>query len=97
MTRARIRNGNCLAAAIMLLTVAGCSSQTVKFVHPQSGATAECSASGFGIGASFSDGVVSGCARAYEERGFVRAEKLTPEQRDSLERRGLMPTEAPKN
>lgn len=90
ITRARLRNCDFLAVAIMLLTLAGCSSQSVKFVHPQSGASAECSASGFGIGASFSEAVVAGCARAYEERGFLRAEKLAPEQRDSLERRGLL-------
>ena len=77
--------------ALMLITLAGCASQTVKFIHPQSGATAECSASGIGIGASFSEGFVSGCGRAYEERGYVRLDQLTPEQRAALEQRGLMP------
>ena len=77
----------------VLFTLFACASQTVKFIHPQSGATAECSASGFGIGASFSEGFVGGCGRAYEERGYVRQKQLTPAQRESLERRGLMPKE----
>jgi hypothetical protein len=77
--------------ALTLITLAGCAGQTVKFIHPQSGATAECSASGIGIGASFSEGFVSGCGRAYEERGYVRLDQLTPEQRAALEQRGLMP------
>lgn len=80
-----------LLFALMLITVAACASQTVKFIHPQSGATAECSASGFGIGAGFSEGFVSGCGRAYEERGYVKLDQLTAEQRAALERRGLMP------
>ena len=80
-----------LLFALMFLTLSACASQTVKFVHPQSGATAECSASGFGIGASFSEGFVNGCGRAYEDRGYVQVERLTPEQRANLERRGLMP------
>ena len=68
-----------------------CSGQGVKLIHPQSGATAQCSASGFGIGASFGEGFVGGCARSYEERGYVQLERLTPEERVSLERRGLLP------
>jgi len=75
----------------MLITVASCASQSVKFIHPQSGATAECSASGFGIGASFSEGFVSGCGRAYQERGYVKLDQLTAEQRAALEQRGLLP------
>ena len=77
--------------ALMLLMLAACSSQTVKFIHPQSGATAECSASGFGIGASFGEGFVSGCGRGYEERGYVKLDQLTPDERAALEERGLMP------
>jgi hypothetical protein len=76
----------------MLLSVmSACASQTVKMIQPQTGATADCSGSGNGIGTSFSEGFVAGCTRAYENRGFVRLEQLTPEQRASLERRGLMP------
>jgi len=60
-------------------------------IHPQSGATAECSTSGVGFGASLSAGLVENCRHAYEDRGYVGMEKLTPEQRSSLERRGLLP------
>jgi len=80
-----------ICPALTLLALTGCASQTVKFIHPQTGATAECSASGFGIGASFSEGIVRGCSRAYQERGFVKLDQLTPEQRAGLEQRGLMP------
>lgn len=73
------------------LLLASCSSQSIKLIHPQSGATAECSASGFAIGASIADGIVGGCSRAYEERGYVALEQLRPDQRMSLERRGLLP------
>lgn len=76
---------------VIVLSLAGCSSQTIKLIHPQSGATAECSASGFAIGASISDGIVGGCSRAYEERGYVALEHLRPDQRMSLEQRGLLP------
>lgn len=77
--------------ALTLSAFPACTSQTVTFVHPETGATAECGASGFGIGASLSEGFVSGCGRSYENRGFVRADQLTPEQRADLERRGLLP------
>jgi hypothetical protein len=90
-TRSKFSSGASLCSAFTLLTLAACTSQTVKFIHPQSGATAECSASGIGIGASFSEGFVSGCGRSYEDRGYVRLEQLTPEQRADLERRGLLP------
>jgi hypothetical protein len=78
---------------LSLLALIGCASQTVKFVQPQSGATAECSASGFGIGASFSDSYLNSCIRNYEGRGFVKLDQITPAQRADLEARGLMPKE----
>ena len=78
---------------LSLLMLNGCASQTVKFVQPQSGATAECSASGFGIGAGFSDSYLTSCVRSYEGRGFVKLDQLTPAQRADLETRGLMPKE----
>jgi len=68
-----------------------CSSQTVGFIQPQSGATAECSASGFGIGAAWVEGTLRECAKRYEDRGYIPLDKLTPEQRVDLERRGLLP------
>jgi len=75
----------------ILFALAACSSQSIKLIHPQSGATAECSGSGFAIGASIADGMVGGCARAYEERGYVALDRLRPEERADLERRGLLP------
>ena len=78
---------------LSLLMLSGCASQTVKFVQPQRGSTAECSASGFGIGAGFSDSYLNSCVRSYEERGFVKLDQLTPAQRADLEARGLMPKE----
>jgi hypothetical protein len=76
---------------LLLLASTACSTQTVRFVNPQSGATAQCSASGFSIGAAWVEETLRGCARPYESRGYVRLEKLTPEQRADLERRGLLP------
>ena len=79
------------SAMVILLALGGCSSQSTKLIHPHSGATAECSASGFAIGVSIADGIVGGCSRAYEERGYVPLERLQPDERASLERRGLLP------
>jgi len=76
---------------MFLIVMSACARQSVKMVQPQTGATAECSGSGYGIGTSFSEGFIGGCTRAYENRGFVRLEQLTPDQRASLERRGLLP------
>jgi hypothetical protein len=77
--------------AMSLLAVSACTSQTVKMIHPQTGATAECSGSSFGIGPLFSESFVDGCARVYENRGYVALQRLTPEERANLERRGLLP------
>ena len=92
MTSRRMRiYAECLLAVMFLIVMSACTSQSVKMVQPQTGATAECSGSGYGIGTSFSEGFIGGCTRAYENRGFVRLEQLTPDQRASLERRGLLP------
>jgi hypothetical protein len=92
MTSGRIRTiAECAIALGIVLMISTCSSQSVKMIQPQTGATAECSGAGYGVGTSFSEGFVGSCARAYENRGFVRLEQLTPEQRASLERRGLLP------
>jgi hypothetical protein len=79
------------SSALTIFALSACAGHAVKFIHPQSGATAECSASGFGIGASFSEGFVSGCARAYEERGYVKLDQLSAEERAAIEKRGLVP------
>ena len=78
------------SAMVILLALGGCSSQSTKLIHRQSGATAECSASGFAFGVSIADGIVGGCSRAYEVRGYVPLERLQPDERASLERRGLL-------
>ena len=79
-----------ISTMVVFPAFAGCSSQSTKLIHPQSGATAECSANGFAVGVSIADGMVGGCSRAYEERGYVPLERLQPDERASLERRGLL-------
>jgi hypothetical protein len=76
--------------SITLLALSSCASEGIKFVHPQSGATAECSASGFGIGAAFVEGTIADCATRYEAKGYWPLEKLTAEQRLDLDKRGLL-------
>jgi len=77
--------------ATLLLAASACTGQTVKMVQPETGATAECSGSSYGFGPLFSESVVDSCSRVYQDRGYVALERLTPEQRASLEKRGLMP------
>ncbi|HMA80414.1 MAG TPA: hypothetical protein VKR81_05970 [Candidatus Binatia bacterium] len=84
-------NSAWMILAVGLLAISACTSQTVKMIQPQTGATAECSGSSVGIGALFGESFVDGCARVYENRGYVAVERLTPEERASLERRGLLP------
>ncbi|HSK30215.1 MAG TPA: hypothetical protein VLA17_09650 [Candidatus Limnocylindria bacterium] len=83
------------AAGTAILTglslLAGCTSQTVTMIQPSTGATAECSGSSYGFGPLFSEKISDSCARVYEHRGFVPLERLTPEDRASLEQRGLLP------
>ena len=67
----------------LLLAIPACTSQTVKMIQPQTGATAECSGSSVGIGPLFSESFVDGCSRAYENRGYVAVQRLTPEERAS--------------
>ncbi len=78
-------------AALWLGAVSGCTSQTVKMIQPETGATAECSGSSYGLGPLFSESVADSCARVYQNRGYVALERLTPEQRAALEKRGLLP------
>ena len=79
------------ALAALSLCSGGCTSQTVMMIQPQSGATAECSGSSYGLGQLFTESFVDSCARAYEQRGFVPLERLTPEDRGRLEKQGLLP------
>lgn len=80
-----------LGFAASLLAISACTSQTVTMIQPQSGATAECKGSQAGFGLLFSESFVDSCARIYQNRGYVAVERLTPEERASLEGRGLLP------
>ncbi|HEY2922446.1 MAG TPA: hypothetical protein VGK77_25985 [Candidatus Binatia bacterium] len=73
------------------LALSACTSQTVTMIQPQTGATAECSGSSVGFGQLFSESFVDSCTRVYENRGYVALQRLTLEERASLERRGLLP------
>ena len=75
---------------LWMLALTGCSSQSVMLVHPQSGATVRCSATGTGVMAGAAGGIVEECLKKYERQGYVAVEKLTPEQRTDLERRGVL-------
>jgi dolichol kinase len=75
----------------LLLAIAGCTSQAVRMIQPQTGATAECSGSSYGFGPLFTESFVDSCTRAYENRGYVALQRLTPEDRARLEQRGLLP------
>jgi hypothetical protein len=81
----------CIILIGLTLALSGCTSQTVKMIQPQTGATAECSGSSVGFGQLFTESFTDSCARVYENRGYVALERLTPEERTSLERRGLLP------
>ena len=87
----KIRMFELMVLAVLLLAAAGCTSQTVTMIQPQTGATAECSGSSYGFGPLFSESVVDSCARVYENRGYVALQRLTPEERARLEQRGLLP------
>ena len=73
------------------LALSACTSQTVKMIQPQTGATAECSGSSVGFGPLFTENFADSCTRVSENRGYVALERLTPQERADLERRGLLP------
>ncbi len=86
------RNAQIIAGSIVLIChLTGCSHQTVTMIQPGTGATAECSGSSYGFGPLFSEKTADSCARVYQDRGFVPLERLSPEDRASLEQRGLLP------
>lgn len=78
---------------LFFLVLSACSSQSLTLVHPQSGATVKCAATGSGIMAGWVEGLMEECAQGYEKQGYVPVNKLTPQQRADLERRGLLPQE----
>jgi hypothetical protein len=75
----------------LLLGLSACASRTVKMIHPQTGATAECSGSSIGFGPLFTESFVDSCARVYQNRGYIPLGRLAPDERADLERRGLLP------
>ncbi len=89
------RDTQILAKSIMFaavsLVMAACTAQDVKMIQPRTGATAECSGSSYGFGQLFTESFVDSCARAYQDRGFVPLQRLSPEDRAGLEQRGLLP------
>ena len=56
----------------LLLAISACTSQTVKMIQPQTGATAECSGSSLRHRAAFQRKFCRQLRRAYENRGFSR-------------------------
>jgi len=81
------------AILVLALVISGCTTQSVTLIDPQSGAIAQCDASGTGSMSLAVDSVVEGCVRRIEKQGYVRIENLTPAQRADLERRGKLPKE----
>ena len=76
---------------VCLLGLTSCAAQSVRLIHPESGATATCGAAGVGIMAATAEGIVEECLRNYGGQGYVPVEKLAPDQRADLERRGVLP------
>ena len=80
---------------LSILSLQGCASQSVMLVHRQSGATARCAAEGSGVMAGGVGSLVDECLKKYETQGYVQLERLTPEERADLERRGVLPKPEP--
>ncbi|MDH3442710.1 MAG: hypothetical protein OEN50_02200 [Deltaproteobacteria bacterium] len=76
---------------LCLLLAAACASHGATFIHPQTGATLECSGSGFGLGTAWVQDHIDNCIRRSKNRGYVSVDQLTPQQRIDLEKRGLLP------
>jgi hypothetical protein len=80
---------------ILVLSVVGpaaCSTERVTLVQPRTGATIECTGSGWGIMAPAAPNIVDECARKFERDGYVPVERLTPGERADLERREATPS-----
>jgi hypothetical protein len=71
-----------------LWLVAACTSNNVNLIHPESGATIECRGSGFGLATAWVQEHIDDCIRRGTSRGYLPSDKLPPEQRLHLERRG---------
>ncbi|TMA11663.1 MAG: hypothetical protein E6J89_07060 [Deltaproteobacteria bacterium] len=89
------RRQSLLVLFFCILSFQGCANQSVLLVHPQSGATVRCNASGTGLMSGFAEGFVEECVTRYEKEGYLSPDKLTPEQRIDLEKRGVLPKPEP--
>jgi len=91
----RGRRQSLIVFLFCVLSLQACASQSVLLVHPQSGATVRCNASGSGLMSGFAEGFVEECVSRYEKEGYISTDKLTPEQRVDLEKRGVLPKREP--
>lgn len=65
----------------LVVLLVGCGG-TVLLVHPQTGERITCRGGGFHP--ALDPIQASGCAGQYEALGFIRAENLTPQQKDQI-------------
>ncbi len=67
---------------LFLLLLSSCA-RSVTMVHPTTGQVETCSAAAVGpiIGSARVAAQVSSCVEEHEKRGFIQADKLTPEQK----------------
>jgi hypothetical protein len=80
-----------MASAVLWIALSACASQGVTLVDPVSAATAECSASGTGLGTGWADVFMNNCLSRYKQMGYVPLDQLTPEPRADLKKRGALP------
>jgi hypothetical protein len=72
-----------LLATLILLT--SCSSPFVLMANPKTGETVECSGMGIGVTRAIAvSNQVDNCVSQYQALGYVRADRLTDEQRATL-------------
>ena len=74
---------------LSLLFLTGCSSAEIVLANPRTGATVRCGGSGWGLFAPAAGGMVDECMRRYPD--YVPVDRLTPAEREDLERRGALP------
>ena len=86
---------NLLCFLFCILSFQGCVSRSVFLVHPQSGSTVRCNATGAGLMAGVAEGFVEECVRSHAKEGYLTVDKLTPEQRADLEKRRVLPKPEP--
>ena len=81
--------------AVVGFGLSGCSTRVVTLVHPVSGASAKCSASGAGLGTVWAESFIDNCIERYKDMGYLPLDELTPEQRDALQKQGSLPANQP--